>query len=348
MHKVERVAGIEPARSAWEADRLPLHHTRQSLLVSTPHRSSAIAKQRPEGHRVATHRQDHVGISPPGCDGAGRIVGVTCPVVPAPGARLGPRSRCRIVRPLCPGRLRRPLWSSALARRRRFRRSVRPRSRMVDDDRAPQGCRLGTRCRPAGDGYARRRHADPCRRPRLPLAQRCRFHRGLGDARLRPFEIAHTRSVHVLLGRTANGACHHEFRIRRRRAAGLVDRSQTSDRRRILACGAFIESWDEPIDISAHASGYQDELRAAAQRAGTDESVLTGRGLVRGRPVAVVVNEFAFLGGSIGRARGSASSPASVARPPRVCPSWPRPRRAAPGCRRGLRRSSRWSRSPAR
>ncbi len=29
--KVERVAGIEPARSAWEADRLPLHHTRAAL-----------------------------------------------------------------------------------------------------------------------------------------------------------------------------------------------------------------------------------------------------------------------------------------------------------------------------
>src|SRR5947207_15471543 len=26
--RLERVAGIEPARSAWEADRLPLHHTR--------------------------------------------------------------------------------------------------------------------------------------------------------------------------------------------------------------------------------------------------------------------------------------------------------------------------------
>jgi acetyl-CoA carboxylase beta subunit len=64
------------------------------------------------------------------------------------------------------------------------------------------------------------------------------------------------------------------------------------------------ESWDEPIDISEHASGYQEELRAAAERAGTDESVITGRGLVRGRPVAVVVNEFAFLGGSIGRAAG--------------------------------------------
>lgn len=64
------------------------------------------------------------------------------------------------------------------------------------------------------------------------------------------------------------------------------------------------ESWDQPIDISAHAAGYQDELRAAAERARTDESVVTGRGLVRGRPVAVVVNEFAFLGGSIGRASG--------------------------------------------
>ena len=28
MSALERVAGIEPARSAWEADRLPLHHTR--------------------------------------------------------------------------------------------------------------------------------------------------------------------------------------------------------------------------------------------------------------------------------------------------------------------------------
>ena len=47
---------------------------------------------------------------------------------------------------------------------------------------------------------------------------------------------------------------------------------------------------------------YQATLRRAAASAGTDESVLTGRGLVRGRPVAVVVNEFAFLAGSIGRA----------------------------------------------
>jgi hypothetical protein len=41
---LERVAGIEPARSAWEADRLPLHHTRLSggrTATECPRRSSA-------------------------------------------------------------------------------------------------------------------------------------------------------------------------------------------------------------------------------------------------------------------------------------------------------------------
>src|SRR4051794_4597369 len=69
----------------------------------------------------------------------------------------------------------------------------------------------------------------------------------------------------------------------------------------VLDSGSF-ESWDEPIDISGQTEGYRRQLEAAAAKAGTDESVLTGRGLVRGRPVAVVVNEFRFLAGSIGRA----------------------------------------------
>ncbi len=76
-------------------------------------------------------------------------------------------------------------------------------------------------------------------------------------------------------------------------AQGLIDL--------VLDDGSF-ESWDQPVDITGHSESYQQELRQAAERAGTDESVLTGRGLVRGRPVAVVVNEFAFLGGSIGKA----------------------------------------------
>ncbi|HET6292484.1 MAG TPA: carboxyl transferase domain-containing protein [Kribbella sp.] len=71
----------------------------------------------------------------------------------------------------------------------------------------------------------------------------------------------------------------------------------------VLDAGSF-ESWDQPVDhASAQAEpAYREQLEAAAARAGTDESVLTGRGLMHGRPVAVLVSEFGFLAGSIGRA----------------------------------------------
>lgn len=59
-------------------------------------------------------------------------------------------------------------------------------------------------------------------------------------------------------------------------------------------------TWDqEPIEVATSAS-YRDELIAAAERSGTDESVATGEGLLRGRRVAVIVCEFRFLAGSIG------------------------------------------------
>ncbi len=63
-----------------------------------------------------------------------------------------------------------------------------------------------------------------------------------------------------------------------------------------------LESWDEPIDVSHLDDDYRAALARAREQAGTDESVLTGRGEVHGRPVAFVVNEFGFLAGSIGRA----------------------------------------------
>lgn len=68
-----------------------------------------------------------------------------------------------------------------------------------------------------------------------------------------------------------------------------------------------IESWDGPVDLdrlrigSGPTADYRQQLRAAAERAGVDESVITGRGLVRGRAVVFLVNEFSFLAGSIGQ-----------------------------------------------
>ena len=69
----------------------------------------------------------------------------------------------------------------------------------------------------------------------------------------------------------------------------------------LVDAGSF-ESWDTPVDHSAAGPEYDADLRRARARAGTDESVLTGSGQVRGRRTALVVNEFRFLGGSIGEA----------------------------------------------
>ena len=69
----------------------------------------------------------------------------------------------------------------------------------------------------------------------------------------------------------------------------------------VLDDGSFT-SWDHPIDLGHLEPGYRELLQQAAAKAGTDEAVVTGSGRVRGRPVAVVLNEFRFLGGSIGRA----------------------------------------------
>ena len=65
----------------------------------------------------------------------------------------------------------------------------------------------------------------------------------------------------------------------------------------VLDPGSFV-SWDLPADLDP---SYREQLLKAADRSGADEAVLTGRGLVRGRAVAVLVSEFTFLAGSIGR-----------------------------------------------
>ncbi|MFD0361537.1 carboxyl transferase domain-containing protein [Nocardia sp. GCM10030253] len=59
-------------------------------------------------------------------------------------------------------------------------------------------------------------------------------------------------------------------------------------------------SWDRPPVAVAVAQQYHEDLRKAVLAAGTDESVLTGEGLLRGRRVAVIACEFGFLAGSIG------------------------------------------------
>ncbi|MFE6053811.1 carboxyl transferase domain-containing protein [Kitasatospora sp. NPDC056446] len=63
--------------------------------------------------------------------------------------------------------------------------------------------------------------------------------------------------------------------------------------------GSF-RGWDEPPAGPPADPGYRASLDRARDRTGLDEAVLTGLGLVDGRPVALIASEFGFLGGSIG------------------------------------------------
>ena len=69
----------------------------------------------------------------------------------------------------------------------------------------------------------------------------------------------------------------------------------------VLDEGSFT-SWDTPVHDPTGDPAYAEQLRQARARSGADEAVLTGAGLLQGHDVAVVVSEFGFLGGSIGRA----------------------------------------------
>lgn len=60
-------------------------------------------------------------------------------------------------------------------------------------------------------------------------------------------------------------------------------------------------SWDTPPARAGFGEDYLAELAAAEEKSGVDESVVTGEGRLRGRRVAVLVSEFRFLAGSIGR-----------------------------------------------
>ena len=81
-----------------------------------------------------------------------------------------------------------------------------------------------------------------------------------------------------------------------------MDRISALDLVALVLDEGTYESWDQPIDVSGYSPDYRAAVEKAAQRSGCDESIITGRGLVRGRPVAFVLNEFGFLAGSIGRA----------------------------------------------
>ncbi|QDQ21961.1 carboxyl transferase domain-containing protein [Corynebacterium glutamicum] len=67
----------------------------------------------------------------------------------------------------------------------------------------------------------------------------------------------------------------------------------------VLDPDSFI-SWDETPQYDNLNQGYAETLERARSKAKCDESVITGEGTVEGIPVAVILSDFSFLGGSLG------------------------------------------------
>lgn len=65
--------------------------------------------------------------------------------------------------------------------------------------------------------------------------------------------------------------------------------------------GSF-DPWDEHLHPIDPGPDYAAALARARAATGLEESVVTGRARIGGHPVALVVSEFAFLGGSVGTA----------------------------------------------
>lgn len=82
----------------------------------------------------------------------------------------------------------------------------------------------------------------------------------------------------------------------------MNDRYTASDLiERLLDAGSWT-SWDAAPERGGLDPAYVAELERAAAKSGVDDAVITGRGTLDGRPVAVVAGEFTFLAGSVGRA----------------------------------------------
>src|SRR5690606_9624369 len=92
--------------------------------------------------------------------------------------------------------------------------------------------------------------------------------------------------------------CNHHFRLTAaQRIAMLTDP------------GSFVE-WDagleaaDPLGFAAGGESYPDKVATAKRKSGTREALVTGSARLDGRPLALAVAEFGFMGASMGSVFG--------------------------------------------
>ena len=92
--------------------------------------------------------------------------------------------------------------------------------------------------------------------------------------------------------------CSYHFRLSARERIDLLVDADT------------FEEWDtdirptDPLEFVDGQGAYTDKLIKTQKKTGENESLITGKGMVNGRPIVLVVAEFGFLGASMGSVWG--------------------------------------------
>lgn len=92
--------------------------------------------------------------------------------------------------------------------------------------------------------------------------------------------------------------CSHHFRLTARERIDLLVDADT------------FEEWDtdilptDPLEFVDLQGSYADKLVKTQKKTGETESLITGKGMVNGRPIVLVIAEFRFLGASMGSVWG--------------------------------------------
>jgi acetyl-CoA carboxylase carboxyl transferase subunit beta len=92
--------------------------------------------------------------------------------------------------------------------------------------------------------------------------------------------------------------CGHHLRMRARDRINLI-----------MDDGSFTE-WDaeirpeDPLDFADESGTYVKKLAATAKKSGENEALISGHGTIDGRPLAITVADFDFLGASMGSVFG--------------------------------------------
>ena len=93
-------------------------------------------------------------------------------------------------------------------------------------------------------------------------------------------------------------------------SCGYHFRLTARERIDLLVDADSFEEWDteirpvDPLGFVEPGGSYADKLVRTAQKSGENESLITGRALIHGRPLVLAVTEFRFLGASMGSVFG--------------------------------------------